>query len=206
MIDQILQSLVDRVIQLQKYREENVRRLFDTFIEPIYRDAEAVSIDYMEVLAALVVKLDSEDEDIPEILRWLELRRSNLVGVRTRLRALLFEGGVEMSLFPATLVKKFTNPLVMNFIEGITGVLTGCLSLTESGHIRIGAYPFEKFDIYGDTGHTLIDIFESFSARDKPKPFKRLLAHNARRQQTAVAKSWAQVVQARNEIKLIAHQ
>lgn len=207
MIDALYQSLISRIIELLKYRQENSRRLFDTFVDPIYRDADAVATDYMEVLAELVIRLEKGDEEIPEILRWLELRRSRMISTRAKLRALLFDGSPEMTLlFPPTLARKFSDPLLKKFIDGISGILAGCLSLTDNGHIRIGAYPFEKFGLAGGTGHTIIDIFESFSVTDKPRAIRSLLAHNARRQQGAVLDSLRTVVQAKNELRVLAHK
>ena len=48
MVIDLIDKLIDRCIQLVRYREEIHRRLFDAYVEPIQTDFEAVHEDYLE--------------------------------------------------------------------------------------------------------------------------------------------------------------
>src|SRR5438045_661419 len=80
-------SIIDRIIQLFTVRERNREKFFNSFIEPLYKDAEPVAKDYMMLLAELAHKI--EDEPVEEVIAWLEERRAAYQPLRMKLRAVL---------------------------------------------------------------------------------------------------------------------
>ena len=55
---EIAVSLVDRLIQLATVRERNKGKYFNSFIEPLYKDAEQVVKDYLGLLTELTRRLE----------------------------------------------------------------------------------------------------------------------------------------------------
>ena len=83
-------SIVDRLIQLATVRERNREKLFNNFIEPLYRDGEQIAKDYMTLLAELTHRI-RRASGAPEIIDWLEERRAALQPLRVKVRALIDE-------------------------------------------------------------------------------------------------------------------
>src|SRR5580692_1682614 len=81
-------SIIDRLIQLLTVRERSRAEYFRNFIDPLYRDAELVALDYMALFTELTHRLERA-ASFKELIVWLEQRRSAYRPVRMKIKALL---------------------------------------------------------------------------------------------------------------------
>jgi hypothetical protein len=58
-----LVKIIDRLIELAKYREERFRRIFDKLIEPTYEDLKIIHSDYLEMFQTVYDLLPTEEEN-----------------------------------------------------------------------------------------------------------------------------------------------
>jgi hypothetical protein len=56
-----LVKIIDRLIELAKYREERFRRIFDKLIEPTYEDLKIIHSDYLEMFQTVYDLLPTEE-------------------------------------------------------------------------------------------------------------------------------------------------
>ncbi len=59
MLDALV-KIIDRLIELAKYREERFRRIFDKLIEPTYEDLTIIHSDYLEMFQTVYDLLPTE--------------------------------------------------------------------------------------------------------------------------------------------------
>jgi hypothetical protein len=84
---ELLLKVLDRLIDLVKYRGERVRRIFDEIFDPTFRDLEAIHKDYCAMFEQVLGELPMPDE-----LGTPEARRALLAAAeKLRLRRLEFE-------------------------------------------------------------------------------------------------------------------
>lgn len=87
--------IIDYLIKLVDARKRDHQLDFETYTEPVFKDAEAVAKDYFTVLSELIRRVE-QAEDIPPVIRWLEERRVAYLPVRMKIRVYLepFHSGV----------------------------------------------------------------------------------------------------------------
>ena len=69
-------------------RERNREKYFQQFVEPLYKDAEAVVNDYVALFGELIELLKKADST-EDVVAWIELRRLKMLPLRIKIRALL---------------------------------------------------------------------------------------------------------------------
>ena len=174
-------SLIDRLIKLTTVRERNKEKYFNTFIEPLYEDAEGIARDYMVLFADLIHRL-AHEEDVTALIEWLEERRTAFQPVRMKVRALIEEG-----------LRYEEKGSLDKFKRGIWGLMKGGLSLVEDGHGTTWEYGF------GD--HTVLDIIHRMRRELLDSQARIRLIDQARRQQMAVERAWRDVAIGYSEIR-----
>ena len=180
-IDPVLR-IIDYLIKLTNARKLDHRQDFESLIEPVFKDAEAVAKDYFQVLSELIRRIEEAD-DIPQVIRWLEERRVAYLPVRMKMRAYL-RGFSLRSLDGIGEGKSQSKGQQDKFISGIQSLLSGGLSLVEDGHIGFPG---------GIPRHTLLDIL----IWDASKPFHSVrseILRRARSQEMAIHEAWELVV------------
>ena len=80
--------IIDYLIKLVDTRKRDHRQDFESLIEPLLKDAEAVAKDYFQVLSELIRRIETT-EDIPPVIQWLEERRVAYLPVRMKIRGYL---------------------------------------------------------------------------------------------------------------------
>lgn len=68
MIDALLR-IVDKLKELLELREKRAEKMFEKFIEPVYKDMETVHKDYLETLHQLADILPAAGTADPEVIR-----------------------------------------------------------------------------------------------------------------------------------------
>jgi type II secretory pathway component PulK len=81
-------GVLDRLIQLLTVDRRNREKYFEQFIEPLYKDAESVMNDYVGLFTELIGLLKKTDST-EEVIEWIEQRRSKMLPMRIKVRALL---------------------------------------------------------------------------------------------------------------------
>lgn len=170
--------IIDKFIEILTVKEKNKEKYFNNFIEPMFKDAEIIVKDYMELFIELIEKLE-KDEETDEIIKWIEKRRYSLLPARTKVRALLKEKNYNLN---------FTD----NFQKGIWGLMKGGVSFIETGHAKLQEY---------DMGtHTILDILTGISSGHfiNNKEFKIGIA---KKQLRAIELAWQDVSKGYAKIK-----
>lgn len=144
----------------------------------MYQDAEIIVKDYISLFTELIEKLKKE-EDIVEVIAWIEKRRMDFLPIRMKVRALLIE-------------KNYNVEIANTFQKGIMGLMKGGLSFIEKGHAQTREY--------GMGDHTVLDLLHH--GIDKPVSFNReKYIHNASRQLKCIQLAWDDVVKGYAELK-----
>jgi len=171
-------SILDRLIQLLSTKEINDEKYFNNFIEPMYQDAETIVKDYISLFTELIERL-KKDEDVIEVITWIEKRRMDFLPIRMKVRALLTE-------------KNYNVEIASTFQKGIMGLMKGGLSFIEKGHAQVREY--------GMGDHTVLDLL--YHCTDMPVSYNReKFIHNANRQLKCIQLAWEDVVKGYAELK-----
>src|ERR1019366_6824744 len=117
----------------------NREKYFQQFIEPLYKDAEGIMNDYVALFTELIELLKKTDST-EEVVAWIEQRRSKLLPLRIKVRALLDNDTVDPKKVPEA---------SRLFVKGLWGVMKGGMSLVE-----VGNTPMRE---YGLGDHTVLD-------------------------------------------------
>lgn len=137
-------GVLDRLIRLLTVDERNREKYFQQFIDPLYKDAEAIMNDYVALLTELIELLKKTDST-EEVVGWIEQRRSKMLPLRIKVRALLNNDTIDPKKVPEA---------SRLFVKGLWGVMKGGISLVEEGHTPMREYG------YGD--HTVLDLLKRF--------------------------------------------
>lgn len=122
MIELIL-KLIDRIIDLKKYRDERFRKTFDDILDPLFKDLEAVHGNYIRMFEGVDAQLaaipDLESRPgrirLREIAESLRQQRLEFEPVRVKLAAMNHELG---QLIYGT-DPKLDNPSVKEFVASV---------------------------------------------------------------------------------------
>ena len=94
MIDGLV-KIVDRLIELVKYREEKSRRIFEKLIEPVFNDLVVIHKDYLAMFVEVSSLIPSDGDGtkkqkkkLSEALRYLSKKRIEFETTRIKLRAI----------------------------------------------------------------------------------------------------------------------
>jgi hypothetical protein len=145
-------NLLDHLVRLSRSREESKRKLFLEFIEPMYRDVEKIAQDYIELFNELINHLQ-EEENVTELIKWIEERRVKLHPLRIKTRSLL----VEFPELRHQSAERSKVPALLLFRRSIWGLMKGGLSLVEEGHADLHEY--------GWGNHTVLDFLYNLPRR-----------------------------------------
>ncbi|NJM74905.1 MAG: hypothetical protein HC852_02940 [Acaryochloridaceae cyanobacterium RU_4_10] len=113
---QMLMSIIDRLIQLKKYRSERLKLIFSTILEPIFNDLSVIHIDYIEMFTNVEKatpflwesRLADYEDKIKSSIKYLEDKRIEFEPVRSKIRIMADE-----------LKDLEINPEADNFIKSI---------------------------------------------------------------------------------------
>ena len=141
MIDTII-KLLGSLTKFAEVREKNREKFIDRYVEPVYRDAEAIYKDYSELLRDVRDKA-ARNRKIKPILTYLEEKRLEHYAERKKVRALLI-----------TQMKKGN---LTRFERGIWGLMMGSVTAFDEGHC--------SFDPIGRGDHTVLDVAKYFTEK-----------------------------------------
>lgn len=177
-------NIIDRLIQLINVGEANNEKYFLNFVEPTYNDAELIINDYINLFRELIVKLERND-NVLDVIKWLEMRRYELLPVRTKVRSFL--GSMDSNR--VTSVEKSMD----KFQKGIWGVLKGGLSLVEEGKAPLSEYGWHD--------HTVLDLLYYWSQQPVSENRNRYI-ENAKAQLSCIELAWKDVTDGYKELKV----
>ncbi len=114
MIDTLLQ-LLDRVIQLSKYRKSKVRTVFHELVQPLFEELLIVHANYIEMFEEATACLEdylgpNSEQTVREVIDRLKQRRIEYEPVRTKLDAMagaFFSASSELEQFGTALFYYF---------------------------------------------------------------------------------------------------
>src|SRR5262249_13628659 len=153
-------------------------RFFNNFIDPLYRDSEAVAKDYMALFAELVWRLEKA-ATVDDVITWLEERRPLYQPVRMKIRALLNDKKL------AKISGDNGAEAVVRFSKGLWGMMKGGAFLTQKDG---DAMEHNGLHEYGYNDHAILDLLRFF--RKQPtvltKPQRERLVGRAQEQQRAI--------------------
>ena len=172
-------NVIDLFIQLFTIKERNKEKYFNNYIEPLYKDAELIANDYFGLFNELLSRLETEEE-VYDIIKWIEERRMSFLLIRVKVRALL-------KVFDIQKEKSMNK-----FQKGVWGLMKGGLSFVEEGHSRMGEY--------GAMDHTVLDLLYAWSQQPISNNRARYLK-NARQQLNAIERAWQDVAEGYAELK-----
>lgn len=176
-------KVLDLLKDLLATREKNRAKVFQTFVEPMYRDAEEVFKNYLLLLQEVALRLERR-EPIPSVIRWLEEKRLERFPVRIKMRALLREYDRE-PLLPETGLSKFQ--------KGVWGLMKGGLALFEEGHAPVREYGWQD--------HTVLDLMYYWVTLPASDPrYERCLLATTQ-QAEAIRSAWQDVADGYAELK-----
>src|SRR5437660_2079694 len=179
-------TIVDRLIQLVTARERNKEKYFNNFVEPLYRDAEAIIKDYTSLFVELIAKLERSDE-VPDVIKWIEERRMLYLPVRIKTRALLrelkFSGRKKES--------------ISRFEKGISGVMEGGLSLFDEGYIPTDYHSGHTMN------HTVLDLLYLLNIDSSGQNRERYLIA-AKEQLACIHRAWQDVAAGYADMRSVA--
>src|ERR1035438_7533496 len=92
-------GVLDRLARLRDVVVGNREKYFQQFIEPLYKDAEGIMNDYVALFTELIELLKKTDST-EEVVAWIEQRRSKLLPLRIKVRALLDNDTVDPKKVP----------------------------------------------------------------------------------------------------------
>jgi hypothetical protein len=141
--------VIDRLIQLLEYRETARKELFKELVDPLYKDAEIVANDYLEMCGILLSMLNTKNT-FEEIISWLEQRRTAHLALRIKIRAFLGRN------------------YIPRFFEKNAGPLEkAILRLLCSGHTLLEEERYvTELSKYQPEHHTILSIMLYFSSKE----------------------------------------
>src|SRR5687767_15024997 len=182
-------KLFDYLLQLLDKKEGHKDEYFDRYIEPMYKLAEDIYYDYLEIFTRISVKIQ-ERTSLEELIKYLEEGRKRYLPLRMKLRAEINQR------FPKVNITESSG----RFLTGAVEVAFEGLSPFEKGILGIlmgGIAPFEQGDNtispYGGS-HTLLDLmykFTTYSVNDMPESRYQIIIDDQRR---VLEHAWADVV------------
>lgn len=173
-------SILDNLIKLFNFMEKHDEKYFNSFIEPMYADAERIMYNYSGMFHELIKRLES-DEDIDKITIWILEKRVEFKPLRMKVRALLDQ-------------KSFKIELADKFQKGIWFLLKGGISFSKNGHADMNEY--------GMGDHTVLDLIKVLTSGDlHPEKNedgslygKERYILNAKRQLNCIELAWQDIV------------
>jgi len=178
MIDAAVRIL-EMLIELFEQKGRRRELYFREFVEPLFKDAEEVAKDYIGLFKDLIDKLEHED-NIPNIIEWIEQRRGFFLPLRIKLR------GALKAYFPDT-------ANMDKFQHGLWWLLRGGLTFIEEGHALL-----IDDKVWGD--HTVLDLLYFWSQEPLYAHRDRYVS-NARRQLECIEKAWSEISEGYAQLK-----
>ena len=125
----ILLQVIDRIVQIKKYRSETLHRQFAHIVEPIFLDLEKVHSDYLHMFTDAFLMLQQNPKALTKVIHILAIRRLEFEPVRVKLIATLAELNLELP--------SFTRPLRLEY--EVDRFLREILRYLPVGDIEIGS-------------------------------------------------------------------
>ena len=178
--------VIDRMIQLLKYRETERKAHFKELIEPLYNDAEIIVNDYLEMCGIILSKLNSKTP-LEDIILWLEQRRTIHLALRIKIRAFMDK----------------TRP--SKFLEYNMGQLErGILSILYGGHTLLEEERNVIQSMYQPEHHTILSAMLYFSTKPDDRTedeYYEICTQFTKRMQEHLSSAWADTSAAFAEMK-----
>lgn len=168
-------KLLSGLTKLVEAREKNREKFVARYVEPVYRDAESIYIDYSSLLREIRAKV-KRGKKIAPILKYLKEKRQENLPTRTKVRALL--------------KNRLDQKKLTRFERGIWGLMMGSVTAFDKGHCS-----FQPI-FWGD--HTILDVADYFSSCEGEtyitQEIRRKMLNFVGRQIDGIDHAWSEVV------------
>ncbi len=181
MIDAAL-HIIKRYRQLLTLSHETCEHRFTELIDPMYRDAQSVFQDYTALHLDLIVQLFTQ-QDVCEVITWIETRRLDFLPLCTQMRALTLA---------CDMGAPNGNDALGKFHHGMISLIRGCAAFVDEQDVPREAY--------GYSGPTV--LHQLYTTSQAPLPLHRgVYVDTAKKHFQALEHAWEDAVEGYAAIK-----